>query len=254
MPRSIDLNSDMGESFGNWVMGNDAEVLRHVTTANVACGYHGGDPHIMDQTVRLAREHGVVVGAHPGLPDLMGFGRRRMAISREDARVYTLYQAGALRAFLASQGMRLHHIKPHGAFYLLCAENEEVARGFCDAVVQLDPSLTIYFPAPLWSVLPKVAGAYGLRVVGELYLDMDYTRDGLLRVSRRPAAADPQQVAERAVRFFTEGRIDTLDGAEIEFEAESICIHGDGPNAPAMLAALRAALTAAGFAIQAVPV
>lgn len=249
MARVIDINSDVGESYGNWTAGNDAEVLKHVTTANVACGYHAGDPYIMDATVQLAKENGVVVGAHPGLPDLMGFGRRRMAISREDARLYTLYQTGALKAFLDTRGIKLHHVKPHGAFYLMCVESEDVARGFCDAVYQLDPSLPIYFPAPLWRGLPKVAKEYGLRVVGEVYVDMDYNKDGVLVVRRKLGHSDPGEAADKVHRFFTEGGIDTVDGVDIEFEAESICIHGDGPSAPDLVRALRAKLTTAGFTI-----
>jgi len=248
--RCIDLNSDMGESFGAWRMGSDEEIMQFITTANVACGYHAGDPLVMERTVQLAKEYGVAVGAHPGLPDLMGFGRRRLSITRDEARAYTLYQVGALRAILDAQGLTLHHVKPHGAFYLMCAENEEVARGFCEAVARMDPTPMIYFPAPLSTHLPRIArDEFGLRVVGELYIDMDYDHRGVLVVRRHWNNLNIDDVVARAVRFFKEGKIRSIEGTDLEFEAESICIHGDNPYAVEILRSLRAALMSEGFEI-----
>ena len=159
MRRQMDVNSDMGESFGNWVMGNDAALLPFVTTANVACGFHAGDPVTLVRTVRLAKQNGVVVGAHPGLPDLLGFGRRAMKISPEDAYAYVVYQVGALQATLAVEGMRLHHVKPHGAFYSVLKADEELADAVAEAIGQLSPEPMLYWPAPTDSALPGRCGS-----------------------------------------------------------------------------------------------
>jgi len=180
MRRQMDVNSDMGESFGNWVMGNDAALFTFVTTANVACGFHAGDPVTLVRTVRLAKQNGVVVGAHPGLPDLLGFGRRAMKISAEDAYAYVVYQVGALQATLATEGMRLHHVKPHGAFYSVLKTDDELAEAVAEAIMQLSPEPMLYWPAPTDSALPRAVRKRGGRVVGEIYVDLEYAPDGSL--------------------------------------------------------------------------
>jgi UPF0271 protein len=249
MQRFIDLNSDMGESYGNFVVGNDAEVMRYITSANCGCGFHGGDPLTMLRTVELARQYGVHVGAHPGLPDLLGFGRRKMQLTREETRAYLMYQTGALRAFVEAAGMRLNHVKPHGAFYVMCSHEEHTAAGVVDALLAMDQDLFLYWPAPLSAPLPRLAREAGITVIGELYVDLDYTSDGWLTIQRVKERRSPQQAAERVVRFLETGRVPTAEGGEIELEAQSICVHGDGPNAVELLQTLHRTLGEAGVTV-----
>jgi UPF0271 protein len=224
---SLDLNADLGESFGRWTLGDDAALMPHLTSANIAAGFHGGDPHVLRRTVALAVEDGVGIGAHVGLPDLVGFGRRRMAVSPEEVSDLVLYQAGAVRAFAEAAGAELRHVKPHGALYLMVAEDEELARALCETVAVLGVALLM--PPELASA----AEAAGARFVPEGYVDLDYDAEGRLILERVKQARDPAETAGRAVAFAEEGRV------------ESICIHGDGPNAVELAAAVRAALAEA---------
>lgn len=229
----------MGESFGNFKVGNDDEVMPLITSANVACGFHGGDPVTMARTVELARRFGVGVGSHPGLPDLMGFGRREMKITPEEARAYVLYQTGALHGLLVSRGMKLQHIKPHGAFYRVLMKDEELSRKVAEAILELDKNLYWYMPVPNKSA--AWATSMGVKVVGEMYVDMDYASDGSLAVRREQFSheADPKQTASRLIRFLDSGKVQTTDGGELEIVADSVCVHGDTKNAPLTLRVIR---------------
>lgn len=226
----IDLNSDMGESFGAYTIGADEEILRWVTSANVACGWHGGDPHVMRQTVARAKALGVAVGAHPSYPDLLGFGRRPMQISRQEARDYMLYQIGALRAFVEAAGLALQHVKPHGAIYNVAAKDRELSLGIAEAVKEAGGDL-ILMGLPDSEML-KAAQEVGVRIAREAFGDRAYNEDGSL-VSRKIAGSlitDPDRVAERVVGL-AQGRVTAITGKEIRFQADTICLHGDTPGA-----------------------
>jgi 5-oxoprolinase (ATP-hydrolysing) subunit A len=238
--KTIDINCDCGESFGNWSLGRDAEIVPNVTTANVACGFHAGDPMTMFRTVAIAREAGTKVGAHPGLPDLLGFGRRRMAITAEEAYAYVVYQAGALRALLEAQGMALNHVKPHGAFYLMLNEETDLAEAVARAIRTVCPVARLYWPAPVEGLaLPEAAKRAGIDVVPEVYFDLEYDDGGQLILQRKKSAVDVNVVRERVREFVHSGHVITVSGKRLALKARSICVHGDGPNAPDMLAAIR---------------
>lgn len=250
--RSIDINCDLGESFGNWSLGHDDQIMREVTSANVACGFHGGDPVTMLRTVALAREHGVAVGAHPGFPDLLGFGRRMMALSPDDARAYVLYQVGALREALRANGMELHHVKPHGAFFTLLRDDPEVGRAAAEAVVSSDSEVLVYWPAPVaGAAFCDAVKERGVRVVGEVYPDLTYDEHGKLVLQRAKHHTDVQEAVQQVMTFLEQGKVRTTGGELIPLEAESICIHGDGPNAVEVAQAIRGALHGAGCRVEA---
>jgi UPF0271 protein len=249
MIESMDINCDMGESFGNWRMGDDEGMMPRITTANVACGFHASDPVTMLQTCKLAREHGVAVGSHPGLPDLLGFGRRAMNITPEDAYAYVVYQTGALQAALRVHGMRLHHIKPHGAFYSVLRSNEALADAVADAILEISDTPMLYWPAPTDAAMPVAARRKGIRVVGEIYPDLVYAPDGSLIIQRTKHETDTAFAAAQVKRFVESGKVQANDGSLIALEAESICVHGDGPNATAVGDAVREALAQVGCRI-----
>jgi UPF0271 protein len=245
MAPRVDLNADMGESYGRWTLGDDASLMPHLTSANIACGFHGGDPHVMRGTVGLALEHGVGIGAHVGLPDLIGFGRRRLAISPDELEDYVVYQAGAVRAFAEAGGGRLQHVKPHGALYAMIAESEEYGKAVSAAVASLGADVILLMPPEVG----KAARAAGVPFVPEGYVDLDYDSAGKLVIERVKQVRDPQLMAARAARLVTEAKVPTIDGGDLELEIESICVHGDAPNAPQIAHAIRAALTEAGVDI-----
>ncbi|MBQ5754539.1 MAG: 5-oxoprolinase subunit PxpA [Oscillospiraceae bacterium] len=250
MVKRIDLNCDMGESFGAYKIGCDELVLPYITTANVACGFHAGDPMVMAATVKAAKENGVGVGAHPGYPDLVGFGRRKMTLSFEEIKNDVLYQTGALMAFLKAQGMKMQHMKPHGALGNLAMADEKVAAAVCEAVCELDKDLYMFGHAN--SVMLKVAKSYGLKTVSEVYGDRAYLDDGHLVPRSRPGAVihDTEFAVKRAVRMVTEGVVESIDGKIIEIQADSLCVHGDTPAALEFIKQIRAALEAEGVAIK----
>jgi UPF0271 protein len=233
---SMDINCDLGESFGNWKLGADDELMPHITTASLACGFHGGDPLTMRKTVGIAAELGVAIGSHPGLPDLLGFGRRAMAVSPEDLHAYVVYQSGALEAFLRPHGLQLNHVKPHGALYPMLNRDEALADAVVDAMFEVMERPALYWPAGSEDrALLRVARDRGVRVIREFYPDSRYGSDGETVVERRrePVTAD---AAEEALRGFLErGEVATLDGPAIPIAAESICVHGDGPHAVAIV-------------------
>ena len=243
----IDLNSDMGESYGAYTIGADDEVLRWVTSANVACGWHGGDPSVMRRTIQRAKELGVRVGAHPSYPDLLGFGRRVMQITRQEARDYILYQIGALGAFAQALGVRLQHVKPHGAIYNAAVKDRELSLGIAEGVADAGGDLVLVgLPG---SELVKAGQEVGLRVAREAFGDRAYNEDGTL-VSRKIAGSlitDPDAVAERVLGF-TRGTVKAITGKEIRIEADTICLHGDTPGAGAIARRVRQRLEAAGIA------
>jgi UPF0271 protein len=242
MPRCVDLNADMGESYGRWTLGNDASLMPHLTSANIACGFHGGDPHVMRRTVALAAEHRVGVGAHVGLPDLLGFGRRRMAISSEELADYVTYQAGALRAFAEAEGVPLQHVKPHGALYTMIVDDAEYAAAVCQAVAALEDDVILLMPPEV----SRAAASAAVPFVAEGYVDLDYDSAGKLVLERVKQVRDARQTAEKAVRLVRERKVRTVDGDDLELDVQSICVHGDAPNAPEIANAIRTALAEAG--------
>jgi UPF0271 protein len=252
--RTIDLNCDMGESFGNWRMGDDERLMTVITTANVACGFHGGDPATMLETVRSAKQRGVVVGAHPGLPDLLGFGRRTMAISPTDAYAYVLYQIGALQAALAATGLPLHHVKPHGAMSGMLNDDSELAAAVAQAVRDgCEESPIVYWPAPAeGSAFARESGALGIRVVPEMYPDLEYDSRGRLILQRTKQATDIARAGDQVRRFLLEGRVVTAEDTQIELEAESVCVHGDGPNAYDVACEVKRVVEGCGLEVKAI--
>ena len=227
----VDLNADLGESFGAYTIGMDSEVLRYITSANVACGYHAGDPLVMQKTVALAAERNTAVGAHPGFPDLMGFGRRNMNITPDEARAYIKYQVGALMAFTKSCGIKMQHVKPHGAFYNMAAVNDKLAEAICRGIYEVDPELIMLGLAG--SAHIKAAESVGLRTASEVFADRGYMEDGTL-VPRSMAGAiihDRNEAIARTVRMVKEGVVETVTGKIIPIKADSICVHGDNPDA-----------------------
>lgn len=246
----IDINCDMGESFGSYTLGNDAAVIEAVTSANIACGYHAGDPLVMAKTVKLAVEHGAGVGAHPGFPDLMGFGRRAMETFPGEITHYLLYQMGALSAFARAHGTSLQHVKPHGALYNMAAADEQIAREVVDAVKAFDQDLILVtLPG---SVLAEMAVLEGLLVAREFFPDRAYLDTGRLAPRSMEGAVihDPQAVRERVVRLVREGRLTTIEGNEISVQADTLCVHGDTPQAWRLAAAVREALETAKITVS----
>ena len=230
---AIDINCDMGESFGNYTMGRDAAVMPYITSANVAGGFHGGDPHVMRETVALAAEHDVGVGIHPGLPDLMGFGRRKIDATPEEVRDYVVYQLGALLGTASVFDVDVQHVKPHGAMYSMLSARPEHARAVIDGIREVDPDL-IYLATDM--NIYDVASEYAdLDVVFEGYVDLQYRADRTLIVEREKADVNPELVADRFVSIAKHGEVEAADGTVIEVPADSICIHGDTPNAVEIL-------------------
>lgn len=238
----IDLNCDMGESFGAYTLGFDEEAMRFITSANVACGFHASDPTTMRKTVRLAKQVGVAVGAHPSFPDLVGFGRRNLAASPEEIRDDVTYQVGALWAFCRSEGVALHHVKAHGALYNLAATDSRAADAIAQAVKAVDPKLILVCLSR--SAMVEAAVRAGLPYVEEAFADRAYTREGALVPRSQPGAVidEPRLMAERVIGMVQKKTVQTIDGAEISFNARTICVHGDTRGAVEAIRTIRAAL------------
>jgi UPF0271 protein len=245
--RKIDLNCDLGESFGTYAIGMDEDVIRYISSANVACGFHASDPSVMQSTVRLAKKAGVSVGAHPGLPDLQGFGRRNMDINPEDAKAMTLYQIGALAAFCKAEGVRLCHVKPHGALYNMAGKDYKLARAICEAVRDFDPSLILLGLSG--SQMLKAAEELGLSSAREVFADRAYEEDGSLVSRSKPGSMIEDEAINRVLRMVTEGRVRAISGKDIPIQADSVCVHGDGPKALAFVMKIRAALEKTGIEV-----
>jgi UPF0271 protein len=251
---TIDLNCDMGESFGAYTMGMDADVMQYITSANIACGWHAGDPLVMGNTVKQAVSHGVAVGAHPGYPDLLGFGRRSMDCTADDIFHYIVYQIGAIQGFCRLHGTRLQHVKPHGALYLTAVENETVARAVAEAIVSIDPDLIyVALAGAKGERMRRIGQEVGLKVAYEAFPDRAYTPQGTLQSRRIPGAVitDPDEVTERALRMAKENRIIAIDGSIIAVEAQTLCVHGDTPTAVNLVARIRSAMEKDGIALAA---
>jgi UPF0271 protein len=246
----IDINCDMGESFGPWKMGADAEVMPNITSANIACGAHAGDPGVMRRTVRLARQHGVSVGAHPGFADLQGFGRREFQADPADVEDSLIAQIGALRAIAGAEGAAVRHVKAHGALYNMAARDRRLADAIARAIKAVDPEL-VMFALPK-SPMIDAAAAAGLRAAAEGFADRAYEPDGSLTPRSRSGAVihDPSLVVERAVRMVRDGVVLTPGGAEIALKIDTICVHGDTPGAPELTRRIRAGLEAAGVDVR----
>ena len=251
----IDLNSDVGESFGNYKLGLDEDVIPLISSANIACGFHAGDPAVMRRTIALASESGVAIGALPGFPDLIGFGRRNMDVSLEEIKDYVTYQIGALQAFAAGRGVKMQHVKPHGALYNMAVKDAAIWDAVAEAVAAVDGRLILFVLAgPDREKLEAVGARHHIRIAYEFFGDRAYNPDGSL-VSRNEAGAvihDSQQVAEKVLKMVKEGRVVCKDGSEIEMKADTICVHGDNPSALSLVKKIRTALEASGVKIASV--
>jgi len=247
---SMDLNSDVGESFGRWSLGDDTAMFKSVSSANVACGFHAGDPTVIRRTCREAVEAGVTIGAHVGYRDLAGFGRRFMDVDPNELADEVVYQIGALQALAATEGGRVRYVKPHGGLYNAIVSHTAQARAVVDAVKSVDPELPI-LGLPGSEVL-RLAEAAGLRAVSEAFADRAYNPDGTLVSRSLPGAVlhDPAEVAEHVLRMATDSAILAVDGSILKINADSICVHGDSPGAVAMAVAVKAALSDAGITIK----
>lgn len=247
----VDINCDMGESFGAYVIGADAEVMPYITSANIACGFHGGDPAVMRATIADALAHRVAIGAHPGLPDLAGFGRRAMQLSAQETYDLVVYQVGALLGFARAAGAELQHVKPHGALYNMAAAQPALAESIARAVRDVDDGLVLYGLAG--SQLLAAAERVGIAAASEAFADRNYQRDGSLVSRTRPDAMvhDVDEAVRRAVRMVRDGCVTDVDGEEITIRADTLCVHGDGPHAAEIARRLRAGLEDAGARVVA---
>ena len=248
----VDLNADVGESFGAYTIGHDAGLMKSITSANVATGFHAGDPTVLRDTIRMAKASGVAVGAHPGLPDLVGFGRRELTVTPKEAEDFVLYQIAAVAGVAAAEGVKVQHVKPHGALFNMAVRNAELSAAIARAVVAFDPSL-ILFGLPGSEIL-NAGRAAGLRVAAEVFADRAYEADGTLASRRKPGSVihDADAVVSRAVRMVKDRTVVAVDGAVVTLEADTICVHGDTPDSDELAARLRAGLEAAGVTVKAV--
>lgn len=245
----VDLNCDMGESFGAYKIGLDEEAIKYISSANIACGFHAGDPQVIARTVDMAVAHGVALGAHPAYPDLSGFGRRKMEITPAELKNYIIYQTGALQAFARSKGTRLQHVKPHGALYNTAAVDKPIARALAEAVYSLDKNLIFMVLAD--SEMERAAREIGLRYAREVFADRNYNCDGTLVCRSEPCSVitDSVEAAHRMVEIITTGQIKAIDGTTFPVQLDSICVHGDTPGSIEHMINLRRALNEAGIEV-----
>lgn len=248
MGRLVDLNCDLGESYGVWTMGDDAQILPWISSANVACGFHGGDPQIMAGTVAAAAALGVAVGAHPSFPDRVGFGRRNLDVTPDEARTDVLYQIGALAGFCRRAGVPLQHVKPHGQLNNLAMTHRALAEAIVAGIADFDPGLVV---VAYGGELARAAQAKGLRVAYEAFADRAYHADGTLVSRREPGAVitETEQVVDRAIALATEGRVTTVEGTVLTLPVHTLCVHGDTPGAAGLVAEIRTGLSQAGIAV-----
>jgi UPF0271 protein len=238
----IDLNCDLGESFGAYKIGMDEEVIPFISSANIACGYHAADPVVMDKTVELAARNHICVGAHPGFPDLMGFGRRNINVSLAEAKAYVMYQIGALEAFCRAKNIKMQHVKPHGALYNMAGKDYALARAIGEGIREVNPELILLGLSGSQMLL--AAEEMGLKCAREVFADRAYEEDGSLVARTKPGAMilDEDFAVERVIRMIKEGKVESITGKEIAITADSVCVHGDGPKALAFVKKIRAAL------------
>ena len=251
MTQQIDLNCDMGESFGPWKMGNDFAILEHVTSANIACGFHAGDPQTMREVVRAALEKGVMVGAHPGFPDLVGFGRRNLQATPAEVYAMVVYQVGALAGFAAAAGGRLNHVKAHGALYNMAARDRALAEAIAQAVHDVDPGLVLFGLAG--SEMLAAADRLGVRAAAEVFGDRTYQDDGSLTPRRQAGAMieDVEVSVAQVKRMALQGMVRSTGGKDVPVKADTLCVHGDQPGALEFVSRIRAELAAAGIQVRA---
>lgn len=246
----VDLNCDLGESFGSYSLGNDEEILNYITSANIACGFHAGDPATMRKTVGIALQKGVAIGAHPGLPDLVGFGRRNMNISAQEAYDMVVYQIGALYGFLRAEGATMQHVKPHGALYNMASKKRELADSIARAVYEVDPELILFGLAG--GELVKAGERFGLRTAHEVFADRTYREDGTLTPRQQPDAVITEDTVavEQVITMVKDGKVKSVLGTEVKIKADTICIHGDGERASLLAQKLNQSLREIGVSIQ----
>jgi UPF0271 protein len=245
---SVDLNSDVGESFGNYKCANDEEIMKYLTSVQIACGFHAGDPMVMRYTVGLAHKMGLAIGAHTGLPDLQGFGRRKMDLSLEEARDMVIYQFGALNAFAKIHGCKLTHANVHGAFNAMAKHDEAMARAIIGAIKECDPEL-------IWGGVPglvsyEVAKDMGLRVLTHIPIDLDFHKDGTSIIERKKKARDPKEVARKALKLVTTQKLETVDGVDKDLKVDILLVHADGPNAIDIVKEVKSTLLNAGVKVE----
>ncbi len=244
----IDINCDMGESFGLYKIGNDETIMNYVSSINVACGYHAGDPHVMRKTVELAKEHGIAIGAHPGFPDMIGFGRRRMLISEQEIKDYITYQMGALREFASISGLKLQHCKPHGQLYMWAMSDATVAKAILEAIAEINPETIVF--ALEHSEVTEIGRQMGIPIAKEGYADCEHTDAGsIVPIRTHAAAGDPDERAKRVVRMVTEKKVISDAGNDLDIDCQTICVHGDTPGADVTVKKIADALKAAGVEI-----
>lgn len=249
----IDLNCDMGESFGAYTLGMDDAIIASISSANIACGFHAGDPQVMRRTVKLALDHGVAIGAHPGFPDLQGFGRRNMDCGGQEIEDYLIYQIGALQAFCTAHGTRLRHVKPHGALYNMAVGNESLVRSVARAIASVDTSLfMVTLAGGNADRMAAIAGEEGITTLYEAFPDRAYTPEGTLLSRRLPGAVihDAEEAADRAVRMAVDGVVLAVDGSPVPLSVHTLCVHGDNPNGVALAATIRSRLEGAGVRVR----
>ena len=248
----IDINSDVGESFGAYTIGHDAGLMKSITSANIAAGFHGGDPSVLRDTIRQAKTHGVAVGAHPGFPDLVGFGRRELNVTPQEAEDFVLYQVAAVAGVAAAEGVAMQHVKPHGALFNMAVRNAVLSAAIARAVAAIDRSL-ILFGLPGSEIL-TAGRAAGLRVAAEVFADRAYEPDGSLASRRKPGSVihDPEAVVARAVRMVRDRTVVATDGSVVQLAADTMCVHGDTPGSDDLAAKIRAGLEAAGVTVKAI--
>jgi len=251
LKRKIDVNCDLGESYGEFKVGKDEKIMPHITSANIACGFHAGDPTTIAHTINIAKKHGVAVGAHPSYPDIMGFGRREMQLTSEEAKNYTIYQVSALQGFAKAINLSVQHVKPHGAFYNMAIKDEKLSEAIVEAIKALDTDLIIF--APPNSALAETAARNGLRVAYEFFADRAYNPDGSL-VSRKEANAiiqEPKKVVERVVKVAKDGTVVATNGEVVHIgEVHTICVHGDTPTAIELAETIKRGLTRGGIRVK----
>lgn len=248
--RNVDINSDLGEGFGTYRLGDDEAILQAVSSANIACGYHAGDPAVMKRTLAICKRQGVAPGVHPGYPDLLGFGRRAMKVTPEEVYDYVLYQIGALHGMAHAAGVPLQHVKPHGAMYNQADVEPDLAAAVAAAVKDFDPRLILLVPAT--SAMASAGVKAGLRVAAEVFADRAYTPEGRLVDRNLPGAMikDPVEAAARVVEMVEQGTVTAIDGSKLAIKADSVCVHGDSPTAVAFAVSVRQALEERGIAVS----
>lgn len=247
---TIDMNSDLAESFGAYRIGMDEEILNYITSANLACGFHASDPVVMAKAVKACKENHVAVGAHPGFPDLQGFGRRNMVIPPDEVKAMVMYQIGALDAFCRANDIMLHHVKPHGALYNMAGKDYQLAKAVCEAVAEVNPELIVMAQAE--SCLQKAAEELQLKVAKEVFADRAYEEDGSLVARSKPGAmiTDEEEAIRRVITMVREGKTTAITGKEIPIQADTVCVHGDGEKALLFVQKLRQAFAAEGIAVE----